>query len=272
MDTKAPRLCEIAYDLGPRRYPVDNPSDIAPLIDEARNLLAQGADPNTPNHAGETPLGIFASSFRGSNNKDLLVFSELLLAHGANPMLADKPLGTAISHSYSSLLTTSTLLAIARAETNGTGLRDEHGGNSLHYLASVDPQLASWQLEEDIYTIAEGDIDPLFFPAVMINARRASDGSTPLDVLWRTGAKPWLDAPQDQAWRMTDALLKLGADPFMPDDRGLCVVHEINQMTLAGIVSPPTDVWGKVHAKWSQQQLSSNTTPAAASRSSAHRL
>lgn len=221
-------------------------------------MLDKGVDPNMPNATGKTALGAFAGVFRG-NDRSLLDFSDLLLAHGANPMRGDKPLGTAISHAYSSFLVTSTLSAIARAEKAGKGLRDEDGGNVLHYLASVDPQLAGWQLDEDISAIQDGDED-LFFPPQMINARRQSDGSTPLDVLWRTGTREWLQGKQPQGWLMTSTLLTLGADPFMQDANGECVFQQMERLVCAEMVDrPPMAVWGPLCARWSDKSLSTST-------------
>lgn len=193
------------------------------------------------------------------------MFADLLLSHGANPMLGDRPLGTSISHDNSSFLVTGTLSAIARAEREGGGLRDQDGGNVLHYLAGVDPRLAAWQLEEDVYTIAEGDQDQgaLFFPAQMINARRASDGSTPLDVLWRTGAKPWMDDKIVHAWRMTKALIALGADPFMTDVHGMCAVQDIAAQVQTGAIVPDDDVWAPIAARWSHRDLIGTTASSA---------
>lgn len=155
------------------------------MMERVRQMLDDGLDPNAVDEDGVSLIGRVALLTRGSNEAGTRL-GTLLMERGANPMLLDCPLGRHICHQNASLLTTNTIFFLAQRERNGQGLRDEHGGTVLHYLAQVSPSLATDYLNDDLFAEPGNEC----FGEAMINQRREKDGRTALDALGYGGALP----------------------------------------------------------------------------------
>lgn len=238
------------------------------LLARAEALLDDGLDPNSRNEHGETLMGLVAAMTLGTNTIGLAL-GESLLTHGANPMLHDRPLGNTIVHSRSSLLTTNTLAYLCRQERTTHPLRDANGGNALHYLAEVNPELAQGFLEDDVFA----DPGKEYFGAEMINARRVSDGLTPLDVLWDGSPMAWDEQMRADRWAMTAALLDRGGDPLLPTSDDTCVAEKLESLVMAGMsFAPGVEAWPKIEAALNQRRLEQRTLVAPLTTRATRRL
>ena len=247
------------------QYPQAGLDPNKPAIEQAcaaaSDLIAIGVDPNKTNSRGETALGLLGSMCRGTR-PDCARFAMLLMDHGANPMLNDKPLGNTINLMTSGHLATAVLGKMAKMERAGGGLRDENGGNALHYLARVDVKLAITLLEEDTMTEQSNEH---YFPSSMFNEQR-HDGNTPLHVLWGHYLAGRAFGPrQEDCWLMTQHIITMGGSVMVPDANEATVAELIETYTVCynndnqAYIGDQTGIWPYIKAQLDERRLLSNT-------------
>ena len=222
-------------------------------------LFTQGLDVNAQDPQGMTPLGIIAHRTYDDSATLVKIACELI-DRGANPMINDAPLGATIYQGRSSDLLEGVISALVARENEGRGLRDEWGGNLLHFAARTDTTLIASLLEDDIRKPPE---ERKFSPDLLMS-RRTQDNGTLLHALWGH-MNSFLNQEMTNKnegllrWIATRHLLDQGLDLLTKDAYGQTAAQGVMHVLAHGIHVPDDDTWDQMRSSLDKLRLEGDT-------------
>lgn len=269
----------------PKEFPLHNlvkrgrELDGAGWPGRAQILLEKGEDPNLLDTLNQTPFGSLVNS--GVTNLYAGRIAQLLIEHGANPLIQDCAILTALEQAYpyqggNSQLVGPALQAILEKEATAP-LRGEHGENTLQLLAIRMPYALSDWFEKKNWAIQL----KLDIPEEWMRAEDEKKNNL-LHLIWGRDLQfHQLDELElDNIWRATSFLDQNGIDLKAVNTEGNSAVSLIRSHVHNGF--PVTNgllndgenekLWGKIDALWSEELMKKQTLPALQKKNRINRL